>query len=180
MKAYKDKEGRVRLFRPMMNIERMQKSAERIALPNFDKDEMLKCIKEFVKVESNWIPSERGYSLYLRPTMIGTQASLGVGSSSNAKVFLIASPVGPYYRTGFSAVKLFADPTAVRAWPGGSGDSKLGGNYAPGIRTQLDAAAKGYAQVLWLFGPEHYVTEVGTMNCFMLWKNEDGGSRRAP
>jgi branched-chain amino acid aminotransferase len=91
-----------------------------------------------------------------------------------AKIFVIASPVGPYYKTGFSAVSLFASKEHVRAWPGGTGDCKIGGNYAPGIRPQMEAAKDGFAQILWLFGKDHYVTEVGTMNFFMYWKNESG------
>ncbi|KAJ3301630.1 branched-chain-amino-acid aminotransferase [Kappamyces sp. JEL0829] len=174
MKAYKDKQGKIRLFRPEMNMERFYKSSARLMLPLFDKKELLECIKQLVKTDSRWIPSERGYSLYLRPTAIATQESLGVGASNRAMIFVIASPVGPYYKTGFSAVSLFASTKYVRAWPGGTGDAKIGGNYAPGILPQLEVAKDGYAQILWLFGPSLNVTEVGTMNFFMLWKNEKG------
>ncbi|KAI8900505.1 aminotransferase [Globomyces pollinis-pini] len=185
MKAYKDKNGKIRLFRPDMNMNRFYKSCQRLMLPSFNRDELLKCIEEFVKIDSRWIPSERGYSLYLRPTAIATQASLGVGASSKAMIFVIASPVGPYYKTGFSAVSLYASTKYVRAWPGGTGDSKLGANYASGIRPQLEVAKDGHQQILWLFGDKFNVTEgilsvicvnsiVGTMNFFMLWKNENG------
>ncbi|KAJ8330164.1 branched-chain-amino-acid transaminase bat2 [Batrachochytrium dendrobatidis] len=174
MKAYKDKQGKIRLFRPEMNVNRFYKSCKRLTLPTFEHDEMLELIKQFVKVESNWIPSERGYSLYLRPTAIATQESLGVGPSNRSMFFLIASPVGPYYKTGFSAVSLYSSKDHVRAWPGGTGDSKLGANYAPGIRPQIEVAKEGYQQILWLFGPNHNITEVGTMNCFLYWINEDG------
>ncbi|KAH6577224.1 hypothetical protein BASA60_004159 [Batrachochytrium salamandrivorans] len=174
MKAYKDKQGKLRLFRPDMNVNRFYKSCKRLTLPTFDHDELLQLIKEFVKIESNWIPSERGYSLYLRPTAIATQESLGVGPSNRSLLFLIASPVGPYYKTGFSAVSLYASKDHVRAWPGGTGDAKVGANYAPGIRPQIEVAKQGYQQILWLFGPNDNVTEVGTMNFFMYWVNEDG------
>jgi branched-chain amino acid aminotransferase len=73
MKAYKDKKGNIRLFRPMMNMNRFHSSAGRLALPSFDKEQLLKCIKELVKLDQSWIPSERGYSLYIRPTLIATQ-----------------------------------------------------------------------------------------------------------
>ena len=79
-----------------------------------------------MRVESNWIPEERGYSLYIRPTMIGTQPSLGVGPSDSALLYVICCPVGPYFRTGFNPVKLLADPKYVRSWVGGTGDCKLG------------------------------------------------------
>ena len=118
LKAYKDSKGKIRMFRPDMNMNRFLKSCNRLMLPDFDKDELLKLIKEFLKVEQRWIPNERGYSLYLRPTAIATQASLGVGQTANALLFVIASPVGPYYKTGFSAVSLFASKEYVRAWPG--------------------------------------------------------------
>ena len=89
-------------------------------------------IGEYLKLDERWIPEGRGYSLYLRPTMIGTQESLGVAASNRAMLFVIGSPVGPYYPTGFSAVSLKATTEYVRAWPRGTGDSKIGGNYAPG------------------------------------------------
>jgi branched-chain amino acid aminotransferase len=106
--------------------------------------------------------------------MIGTQKTLGVGPPGSALLFVIASPVGPYYPTGFKAVSLEATDYAVRAWPGGVGDKKLGANYAPCIVPQMSAASRGYHQNLWLFGEEEYVTEVGTMNFFAAVKSKDG------
>lgn len=174
MKAYRDKNNKIRLFRPDKNMDRLLRSSQRLALPSFDKDELLNCIKSLLKVDKEWIPNEKGYSLYIRPTCIGTQASLGVGPSNSAMIFVICSPVGPYYKTGFNPVKLLADTRYARAWPGGTGDAKVGANYAPTIVPQLDAMKHGCSQVLWLFGDNHQVTEVGTMNLFMFWKNEAG------
>ncbi len=125
MKAYKDAKGKIRLFRPEMNMARFARSCQRLTLPSFDKTELLACIKELLKVEDRWIPDQRGFSLYLRPTAIGTQESLGVGPSNRATIFVIASPVGPYYKTGFAAVSLCATKSYVRAWPGGTGDCKV-------------------------------------------------------
>lgn len=107
--------------------------------------------------------------------MIGTQASLGVGPPDSALLYVIASPVGPYYGNGFQAISLEATDYAVRAWPGGVGDKKLGANYAPCVVPQLEAAKKGLQQNLWLFGEEQYVTEVGTMNLFVALKNKETG-----
>lgn len=90
---------------------------------------------------------------------------------------MIASPVGPYYPTGFKAISLEATDYAVRAWPGGVGDKKLGANYAPCILPQLKAAKKGLHQNLWLFGEEEYITEVGTMNLFVVLKNKESGQK---
>ncbi|PGH30907.1 branched-chain amino acid aminotransferase [[Emmonsia] crescens] len=177
MKAYKDKDGGVRLFRPQMNMARLNRSSKRIALPTVDGDATIKLISELVKLDSRFIPQARGYSLYLRPTMIGTQETLGVSAPNSAMLFVIASPVGPYYPTGFKAISLEATDYAVRAWPGGVGDKKLGANYAPCIVPQLEAAKKGHQQNLWLFGEEEFVTEVGTMNLFVALKNKETGQK---
>ncbi|KAI9738901.1 MAG: hypothetical protein M1818_005214 [Claussenomyces sp. TS43310] len=177
MKAYKDKDGRVRLFRPDKNMARFNKSVARIALPTFEPEALIKLIAKFVHLEERFIPSPKGYSLYLRPTMIGTQRTLGVGPPGSALLFVIASPVGPYYPTGFKAVSLEATDYAVRAWPGGVGSMKLGANYAPGIVPQLSAASRGFHQNLWLFGPEEYITEVGTMNMFVALRNKETGQK---
>ncbi|KAL4801310.1 aminotransferase [Aspergillus unguis] len=177
MKAYRDGQGQVRLFRPDKNMQRLNKSSSRIALPTVDGEAFTKLIGEFTKLESRFIPDARGYSLYLRPTMIGTQSTLGVGPPGSALLYVIASPVGPYYPTGFKAVSLEATDYAVRAWPGGVGDKKLGANYAPCIVPQLEAASRGFQQNLWLFGEEEYVTEVGTMNLFIALKNKETGKK---
>jgi branched-chain amino acid aminotransferase len=107
--------------------------------------------------------------------MIGTQRTLGVGPPGSALLYVIASPVGPYYPTGFKAVSLEATDYAVRAWPGGVGDNKLGANYAPCIVPQMEAASRGFHQNLWLFGEEEYITEVGTMNLFLAVKDKETG-----
>ena len=107
--------------------------------------------------------------------MIGTQRTLGVGPPASALLYVIASPVGPYYPTGFKAISLEATDYAVRAWPGGVGDKKLGANYAPCIVPQMQAASRGFHQNLWLFGEEEYITEVGTMNLFAAIKNKETG-----
>ena len=174
MKAYKCADGSLRLFRPDKNMARINKSSARIALPTFGGEKLIDLIGTFCKLDQRFIPSEKGYSLYLRPTMIGTQRTLGVGPPGSALLYVIASPVGPYYPTGFKAISLEATDYAVRAWPGGVGDKKLGANYAPCILPQLKAAKKGLHQNLWLFGQEEYITEVGTMNLFIVMKNKEG------
>lgn len=177
MKAYKCKDGSLRLFRPDKNMARLNKSVARIALPTFDGEKFIDLISTFCKLDQRFIPTEKGYSLYLRPTMIGTQRTLGVGPPGSALLYLIGSPVGPYYPTGFKAISLEATDYAVRAWPGGVGDKKLGANYAPCIVPQLKAAKRGLHQNLWLFGEEEYITEVGTMNLFLCIKNKETGQK---
>lgn len=174
LKAFRDEKGVARLFRPDKNMDRLKKSGVRICLPDFDKEPMIELLKQYVKLEKSLIPQQRGYSLYLRPTFIGTNVGLGVAPPTKAMLYVIASPVGPYYPTGFKAVRLEAREDVVRAWPGGVGDKKLGANYAPCILPQIDAASRGYQQNLWLFGPEGKVTEVGTMNVFFVFKKQDG------
>lgn len=122
-------------------------------------------------MDAAWVPDELGYSLYIRPTAIGTSPFLGVHASEEVKVYTILSPVGPYYSSGKSKpVTLLADQENVRAWPGGVGDVKVGGNYAPTIDVGAKAMAKGYSQVLWLYGDKHEITEVGAMNIFFVLK----------
>ncbi|ORX37110.1 putative branched-chain-amino-acid aminotransferase 2 [Kockovaella imperatae] len=174
MKAYRNEDGTVRLFRPDKNMARLNRSASRIALPAFDGEALSQLIQKLVLMDSEWIPKEKGYSLYIRPTMIGTQNALGVGPSSDALLFVICSPVGPYYASGFKPVQLLASTKYVRAAPGGTGSYKIGANYAPGVVPQSEAAKEGYSQNLWLYGDEHEITEVGTMNLFVSFKKPDG------
>jgi len=134
----------------------------------------LKCIIALLRVDKDWIPRGVGYSLYIRPTTISTHAMVGVAPALSSKLFVICSPVGPYYPEGWKPVKLLADPTYTRAWPGGTGGSKLGSNYALGILPQAEAAKKGYSQILWVFGDDLQVTEVGTMNIFFFMINKKG------
>lgn len=137
MKAYIDAQGKIRMFRPEMNMARMGKSMKRLGLPDLDEKAFLDCIKELVKVEKRWIPNKRGFSLYIRPTAISTQPTLGVGAAECMKLFCVLSPVGPYYKTGFAPVSLLASDFYQRAWPGGTGNCKVGGNYALTIMPQV-------------------------------------------
>jgi branched-chain amino acid aminotransferase len=134
-----------------------------------------------VRVDKRWIPRGDGFSLYLRPTVISTWPYLGVSTAQSIKLFVVACPVGPYYATGFKPTTLYADAANVRAWPGGTGDSKLGGNYAPTIKHLNDVAARGFSQTLWLFGSGGggQVTEVGTMNFFVVWRTPAGRTELA-
>lgn len=172
LKAFRDKDGELRMFRPDQNMARFNKSSQRVALPGFDQKAAVELLQRFVRIEEAAIPDGKGYSLYLRPTMIGTQPTLGISSPEKAKMFVIASPVGPYYSNGFAAIKLEARDDIIRAFPGGVGHYKLGGNYAPCVVPQQEAAKKGYAQNLWLLGGK--ITEVGSMNLFVIFQNPDG------
>jgi len=172
MKAYKDQQGRIRLFRPMENMHRLQTSCASLQFPSFDEEQLLSLIKELLKIDRDWIPEGDGYSLYIRPNVFSTTPVLGVAPATHVLLNVIMSPVGPYFKEGFKPVKLFADTTHVRSWPGGSGAFKLASNYAPTIQPQTLAAQKGYNQIMWLL--EGKITEVGTMNLLCLWRNDKG------
>lgn len=177
MKAYRTVDNKITMFRPDMNMKRMNKSAQRICLPTFDPEELITLIGKLIQQDKYLVPEGKGYSLYIRPTLIGTTAGLGVSTPDRALLYVICCPVGPYYKTGFKAVRLEATDYATRAWPGGCGDKKLGANYAPCVLPQLQAASRGYQQNLWLFGPNNNITEVGTMNAFFVFKDSKTGKK---
>nr|CAG4640819.1 EOG090X051P [Eulimnadia texana] len=174
MKAYRGEDGKIRLFRPDCNLQRLLNTADRSALPQFDAKEFISCLKRLVSIEQEWVPHSLSSSLYIRPTFIGTDPSLGVATSQSALLYVILCPVGPYFPSGFKPVSLLADPQYVRAWPGGCGAMKMGSNYAPTIQIQKKAESEGHQQVLWLYGEDHKLTEVGTMNIFVFKVNKKG------
>ena len=165
LKAYRRADGKVQLFRPIENIKRMNRSAERLCLPELPEEETLEALLKFVEVEQDWTPHNEGTSLYLRPFLFGNDESLGVHAVANATFVIIASPVGSYYAEGINPVKIMIEDEDVRAVKGGTGYAKCGGNYAASNRAGERAAQKGYSQVLWLDGVERkYIEEVGAMN----------------
>nr|CAG4636133.1 EOG090X051P [Eubosmina coregoni]SVE69767.1 EOG090X051P [Eubosmina coregoni] len=174
MKAYRGDDGRLRLFRPDRNMIRMLNTAKRVSLPEFDMEEMIKCIKRLIQIDRDWIPHSNTSSLYIRPTFIATDPSLGVAATNSALLYVVLCPVGPYFTSGFKPISLLADPQYVRSWPGGCGSSKMGANYAPTIYIQKQAEKQGHQQVLWLYGDDHQLTEVGTMNIFIFMLNKKG------
>ena len=165
LKAYRRADGKVQMFRPIENIRRMNRSAERLCLPQIDEDMAMEILTTFVKHEQEWTPSNPGTSLYLRPFMFGNDESLGVHAVHNATFMIIASPVGSYYKEGINPVKIMIEAEDVRAVRGGTGYAKCGGNYAASNRAGEKAEKSGYSQVLWLDGVERkYIEEVGAMN----------------
>lgn len=167
LKAYKGSDGSVRLFRPYKNFERMNLSAERLAIPAVDVDFCVEALKQLVELDRDWIPEQEGASLYIRPFIIATDEYLGVSPSKTYKFFIICSPSGLYYPEGLDPVKIYVEDTYVRTVRGATGFTKTGGNYASSIKAQVIAHERGYSQVLWLDGVEQkYVEEVGSMNIF--------------
>ena len=167
LKAYRKPDGSVQLFRPDCNAERMINTNKRMCLPTLPVEDFVQAVKAIVKVEEDWVPSEPGTSLYIRPFVIATEPHLGVRTSKPHQFIIICSPVGAYYSTGINPVKIFVEDEYTRACPGGTGFTKCGGNYAASLISQVKAHDLGYEQTLWLDGVEHkYVEEVGSMNCF--------------
>lgn len=169
LKAYQGKDGHFYLFRPADNIRRMNVSAERMCMPKLPVEEVLDALRELLLLEKDWIPANRGASLYIRPTMVATEPGLGVRPAKQYLFFIILSPVGAYYPEGFNPVKIFVTDKYVRAVPGGVGHVKTAGNYAASIMAAVEAQRQGYTQVLWLDARERkYIEEVGTMNIFFV------------
>lgn len=165
LKAYRDPDGGVRLFRPIENIRRMNNSAQRLCIPEIPEDLFMEALKAIVTVEKDWVPSEPDTSLYLRPFIIATDPHLGVHASKTYIFSIITCPVGSYYPEGLSPVKIMIESEDVRAVRGGTGYAKCGGNYAASLRAGTRAEEKGYSQVLWLDGvTRRNIEEVGAMN----------------
>lgn len=172
LKAYRTPNGSIQLFRPNKNIERMNRTNERLCIPALNEADVLDALKAIVAVEEEWVPTADGTSLYIRPFIIATDVQLGVHPSKSYKFMIILSPVGSYYPEGIKPVKIFVERDYVRAVKGGTGYAKVGGNYACSLIGQKKAEELGYSQVLWLDGVEHkYIDEVGAMNVFFVIDN---------
>ena len=167
LKAYRTADGRTLLFRPWENARRMNNSCDRLCMPQIDEDDWVECIKAIVRTDIDWVPTEPGTSLYIRPFMIATDPALGVRASDHYYFIVILSPSGSYYASGINPVKIYIETEYVRAVKGGTGFTKCGGNYASSIKSQEKAHESGYSQVLWLDGVHReYIEEVGAMNIF--------------
>jgi branched-chain amino acid aminotransferase len=172
MKAFRQKDDRIVLFRPQFNCARLAEGAARLCMPAPPADLMLKGIRALVKKDHQWVPAQKGCALYIRPTLIGTEAFLGVRPSQEYLLFVILSPVGAYYQGGLKPIRIWVEEKYVRAAPGGLGATKAGANYAASLLAALEAKKKGYAQVLWLDPSHEFAEEVGTMNVFFVLNGE--------
>jgi branched-chain amino acid aminotransferase len=169
LKAFRRPDGRIALFRPMDNMHRFNRSAERMCMPVVDGPFLLDSIKELIRLDADWVPRAEGTSLYIRPTMIASEPMLGVRPAEQYICYVIVCPVGAYYKGGLAPVRIWISDHYVRAAHGGTGEVKTGGNYAASLYAAREAAARGYDQVLWLDAKEKsFVEEVGSMNiCFI-------------
>lgn len=166
MKAYRNIHGKPVLFRPQENFERMNRSAERMVMPAIPESLFLDGIKELVRLDIDWIPTQEDSSLYIRPLMFANDDFIGVKPSDAYKFVIFTCPVGQYYS---EPVKLWVTREFIRAAPGGTGAAKAAGNYAASYYAAKEAQDKGYHNVLWLDAIEHrFIEECGTMNMFFV------------
>ena len=165
LKAYRGEDDKIYLFRPDMNAKRANASNERLCIPEIPEDMFVEAVKTVVDVDRDWVPSDEGTSLYIRPFVIATDEFLGVAPSKTYMFIVILSPSGAYYESGLAPVGIWIEDEYVRAVKGGMGFAKTGGNYAASLIAQVKAHDSGYSQVLWLDGVERkYIEEVGAMN----------------
>lgn len=170
MKCYRREDGGLQLFRPRDNFNRMNKSAARMAIPELDVDACMEGLMKLLEIDREWVPHEKGTSLYIRPTIIATDPFLGVRASQTYLFFIILSPVGAYYPSGLAPIDIYVEDEYVRAVRGGIGFTKAAGNYAASILAGEQAHKRGYSQVLWLDGIEQkYIEEVGAMNMMFVY-----------
>lgn len=173
LKAYRWPSGEIYLFRPRMNYERLNRSARRLCMPEFDIEFALDATRQLIRLEKDWIPSAPGTSLYIRPNMIATEAALGVQISKKFLFYIMLGPVGAYYPQGFNPVDIYVTEKYIRAARGGLGEAKTLANYAASLLAQEEAHELGYTQVLWLDAIERkYAEEVGTSNIFFYLDEE--------
>ena len=169
LKAYRQPDGGVALFRPERNAERLTRSCLRLALPTFPEQSFVEACELLVRTDAGWVPEGEGASLYLRPFIWATEVGLGVRPSSSARFQVIASPAGNYFSGALRPVSLWLSQEYTRSAPGGTGAAKCGGNYAASLVAQQEAAAHGCDQVVFLDAVERrWLEELGGMNIFLV------------
>lgn len=169
LKAFRQADGGIAIFRPDAHAARFRRSARRLALPELPESAFIESIERLLEVDGEWVPSQPEHSLYLRPFMFASEVTLSVHPATEVAFLLIASPSGSYFPSGVKPVTVWLSQDFSRAAPGGTGAAKTGGNYAGGLLAQAQASEQGCDQVVWLDSREHrWVEEMGGMNlCFV-------------
>ena len=172
LKAYRNPQGKVNLFRPDMNAKRLNNTNKRMCIPPMDEDLFVSAVKAIVEIDQDWIPTEQGCSLYIRPFIISPEVSFAVMPAKHYWFIIVLSAVGAYYAGNESKLHgshIWVEEEYIRAAVGGTGFAKCGGNYACGMIAAAEAKKRGCEEVLWLDAKEHkYVEEVGTSNAFFM------------
>lgn len=166
LKAEKNEAGNPIIFRPESNWERLNRSAERMAIPTVTKEFFMSALDTLVKIDNQWIPREEFSSLYIRPFMFATEKFAGIRVADHYRFCIFTCPVGKYYS---KPVNVYVSEKYTRAAPGGVGFAKAAGNYGATMMPAWEIQQKGYDQILWLDGLEHkYIQEIGTMNILFV------------
>lgn len=166
MKAYKNADGEVLLFRPEKNAQRLNISAERMCIPEVPEGMFMNALTELVRLDSAWVPAKEGTALYIRPVVFATDEYIGIKPPENFRFMIITCPVGAYYSR---PVKVKIEKQFVRAVEGGTGYAKTAGNYAASLYPAKRAQAQGFDQLIWTDGKTHeYIEESGTMNVMFI------------
>ncbi len=166
IKAYRQPDGGVSIFRPIDNWKRMNVSAVRMDMPEIPEEIFVEGLRRLIEIDDQWVPKFDETSLYIRPFMFSTDAFIGVKTSDNYRFCIICSPSGPYYS---KPVNIYVQDEFVRAVPGGIGFTKAAGNYGASMYPTHEVKRKGYDQILWTDALHHkYVQEIGTMNVFFI------------
>ena len=171
LKAYKQADGGIALFRPQANAARFNASARRLAMPELPEGVFIESVRQLVTTDREWLPTVEGGSLYIRPFMFASEAFLGVRPAKQYKYLVIASPAGNYFKSGAPAVSIWVSDY-TRAAPGGTGAAKCGGNYAASLVPQAEAIQRGHDQVVFLDAAEHkWIEELGGMNLYFVFSD---------
>lgn len=175
LKAFRHQDGSVWCFRPQFNAARLNRSAQRLAMPAMPERMFLDSLSALVQADKSWVPDKPHSSLYLRPFMIATEAFLGVRPANQYRYLVIASPVGPYFASGLKPVSIWVESKYHRAAAGGTGAAKAAGNYSGSLLPQVQAAAEGFDQVCYLDAATNtHIEELGGMNVFFLAETGQG------
>ena len=165
-KAFRTDDDEIVLFRPLSNSARLRRSCRRLVLPEVSDELYLKGLRQLIRTDRDWVPGPDEGSLYIRPCVFATDESLRVGPPATARFVIVTCAVGQYYP---EPLRLLVATDQVRAFPGGTGDVKPAGNYAPALLAEKTARDRGFTGVLWLDGREHrFVEEAGVMNVFFV------------
>lgn len=166
MKAYRQADGNISVFRADKNFERFNKSAQRMAMPAIPEDIFRQGIAALIDIDKNWVPNQDGYSLYIRPVMFATDPYLGVKASDKYTFALLTTPTGPYYS---KALKVKIETEFTRADEGGVGFAKTAGNYARSLHPFAEALKEGFDQLIWTDAVSHeFIEEAGTANLIFV------------
>nr|WP_121269643.1 branched-chain amino acid aminotransferase [Pedobacter schmidteae] len=166
MKAYRQADGKISVFRPEKNFNRFNISATRMSMPEIPKDIFMQGIAALIDIDEKWVPAQEGYSLYIRPVMFATDPYLGVKPSDKYTFALLTTPTGPYYS---KALKVKIETEYTRADDGGVGYAKTAGNYARSLFPFAEAQKEGFDQLIWTDAASHeYIEEAGTANLIFV------------